>query len=179
MKKIITTLFFGCLFLAAACFAQSSGKDESGSIIGFWQTLNMTTAKPESIIAIYPYQGRYFGRIVMTYNEQGQVFETLQNHHQRAPGVKGDPYYVGMDILYNLEKKGDKYLDGKIIDPQKGSVYGAEAWLNKNGDLILRGKILFFGENQTWKKASAENFPSPADVPDLKTLIPVIPQVKK
>ena len=52
-------------------------------------------------------------------------------------------------MIWDLQKKKDRYTGGEILDPKKGKVYGCEIW--REGDnLIVRGKIAFLGRNQTW-----------------------------
>ncbi len=128
-------------------------------------------------MAIYSYQGKVYGRIIATYNNEGMIKDTIYNPGERAPGVKGDPYYAGLDFIWDLKGEGDKYLDGEIMDPEKGRVYGAEMW-TKNGNLIVRGKLLFFGRNQTWPKATQSDLPADFQFPDLKSLVPKILEVK-
>lgn len=169
MKKVI--LF--CLF----CFMFHSILPAE-DVVGFWKTVNDKTGKPESIIGIYEYQGKYYGRIIATYNDEGKVEETIDNPKDRAPGVVGNPFYCGLDILWNLKKNGNKYTDGKIIDPEQGKTYDAEMWVH-DGNLIVRGEIWIFGENETWPPAHDNDFPPGFKKPDLTKLVPVIPQVIK
>jgi uncharacterized protein (DUF2147 family) len=74
-----------------------------------------------------------------------------------------------VDIIWNLKKEDSKYTGGKILDPQKGKVYGCEIW-RENEKLIVRGKIAFLGRNQTWLP---NNDFKPLDNSDL---IPKIPK---
>lgn len=147
-------------------------------IVGFWKTVDEKTGKPQSVIALYEYQGKYYGRIIETFDEEGQIQETLETPQGRAPGVKGNPYYVGLDIVWDLQKQGEKYINGHILDPEKGNVYNSEAWLDGDGNLIVRGELLIFGRNQTWPPAIQTDFPKDFKKPDLTTMVPKIPQVK-
>ena len=146
-------------------------------VVGFWKTVNDKTGKAESVVAVYEYQGKYYGRLVAAFNKEGVIDDTIYEPRDRAPGVEGNPYYSGMDIIWDLKKKGSKYADGKVIDPEKGRVYDAEMWI-KDGNLIMRGELLFFGENETWPPMKDEEFPKNFKKPDVSTFVPVIPQVK-
>ena len=167
MRKILLSLFIFSIQVMA--MAQD--------VVGFWKTINDKTGKAESIIGIYEYQGKYFGRIIATYGNNGQVEETIENPTDRAPGVKGHPFYNGLDIIWNLKPNGTKYTDGKIMDPEKGKIYDAKMWV-ENGNLVVRGEILFFGQNQTWPPAYEKDFPQGFKKPDLTQLVPTIPQVE-
>jgi uncharacterized protein (DUF2147 family) len=170
MKKVLQ------LILCVLCLHKGilSGDD----ITGFWKTIDDKTGQPQSIVAVYPYQGKYFGRLVVTYDEQGHPEDTIYHATARAPGVVGNPFYAGLDIIWDLKPEGDKYVDGEILDPEHGRIYGAEVW-RKGDDLIVRGKVLFLGRNQTWPKAVEGDFPPDFQKPDLTTLVPVIPKPQK
>ena len=129
MKKI---LFLLLLFFATV----SSAQDE---ITGFWTTIDDETNTPKSIVRIYEYQGKYYGRVV----------ELFQNKEALAK-LPSSPKIKGLDVIWNMEKQGDKYKGGEILDPKKGKVYGCEIWREGN-NLIVRGKIAFLGRNQTWQ----------------------------
>jgi uncharacterized protein (DUF2147 family) len=147
------------------------------SIVGLWKTINDKTMKAESVVAVYEYQGKCYGRIIATFNkESGKIDETIYNPKTRAPGVKGHPYYCGMDLMWDLEKTRFTYK-GKIIDPEHGKIYTCETWV-KNGDLIVRGEVFVFGRNEVWLLAKDSDFPSGFKQPDTFQFIPVIPQVE-
>lgn len=176
MKKLITFyMLYLCLFSLCHAAQNEPAQNDPKDIVGFWKTMNEKTKKPESVIAIYPYNGQLFGRIILTYFEDGTIQDTIYNPKKRAPGVVGNPYYVGMDIIWDLKPVGNKYKDGSILDPEKGNVYGAEAW-KKDEDLIVRGKLLMFGRNQTWPRANDADFPQDFKKPDISAFVPVIPK---
>ncbi|CCB86047.1 MULTISPECIES: DUF2147 domain-containing protein [Parachlamydia] len=145
---------------------------------GFWKSVDDETGRIQSIVAIYEYEGKYFGRIIATYGHNGEIADSIESPKTRAAGVQGNPFFSGMDIMWNLKKNGEKYTDGKILDPDHGRVYDAQMW-PKNGNLIVRGQIFFFGRNQTWLPVAEHDFPRELKKPDLKELVPVIPKVNR
>lgn len=169
MKLFLKTLLLS-LALATSIFANEG-------VVGFWKQINEDTNKPESIIAIYPYQGKYYGRIIGTFNDDGVIDDTIYAPQDKAPGVQGDPYYAGLDLMWDLKQNGSKYTDGKIMDPEKGRVYNAEMW-TEDGKLIVRGKLLMFGRNQTWLPAEDSDYPKDFKKPDLTKFTPEIRKVK-
>lgn len=160
--------------LMAFAFAPITADD---GITGYWKTMDEISGKAQSIIAIYKYNDRYFGRLILSYNDDGTVSDTIYQPKNRAPGVVGDPYYSDFDLIFNLKKVGDKYTDGSIVDPKKGNKYGAELWVD-GGNLIVRGKLLMFGRNQTWPRAVDTDFPHGFEKPELSQFVPVIPKLK-
>lgn len=125
--------------LATFLFATSVNAAEN--ITGLWTTIDDETGEEKSVVQIYEYEGKFFGRVV----------KLFKNVDKTAVGIKGNPKILGLDIIWNLEDKGEKFKGGKILDPAKGKIYSSEAWI-ENGNLILRGKIGPFGRNQTWIK---------------------------
>lgn len=162
IKKII------CLLLLSRLFAAEN-------IAGFWKTVDEDTDKPQSIIAVYEYQGKYYGRLIGSYDDDGKMTDTIYSPQSRAPGVVGNPYYAGIDILYNLEDQGDGSYEGRIIDPREGNVYKAVVKA-RNGDLIVRGKVWMFGKSITWPAATAADFPKGFKKPDTAKFVPVVPR---
>lgn len=142
---------------------------------GFWKSINETTGNRQCVVAVYEYENLYYGRIILTYDENGNVKEDIYKPKERAPGVVGHPYYCGLDIIWDLQNAGSSYK-GKILDPQKGNVYNAELWTD-SGNLVVRGKLLIFGRNQTWLPAVESDFPKGFKKPSLKDLVPTIPEV--
>lgn len=166
------------IWISLLCFLAFSQGLFAQDVVGFWKTINDKTGKAQSIIAIYENQGKYYGRIVATYDEQEKIRDTIADPKDRAPGVEGEPFYSGLDIMWNLKRNGEKYTDGKIMDPQKGKIYDSEMW-TKNGKLIVRGKIWVFGANQEWVAAQDSDFPPGFKRPDLTQLEPSVPRVKR
>jgi uncharacterized protein (DUF2147 family) len=167
MTKSVAS-FFCMLLFSCALIAQD--------ISGFWKSIDDKTGKAECIVAIYEYDDKYYGRIIATYNDAGVIDETIYAPKTRAPGVVGNPFYCGLDFIYNLEKRNSKFK-GKIMDPQKGNEYNATLWV-KDGDLIVRGELFVFGRNQTWIAAEDSDFPSGFKKPDTDKFVPVVLETK-
>lgn len=170
MKKWVLLNLFLILF-----GLRLSAQDD---IVGFWKTIDEKSGKAQSIMAVYEYHHKYYGRIIATYDDSGKLSDTIYSPKDRAPGVEGEPYYAGMDIIWHLKKKDDKYLDGEILDPEQGKVYDAELWV-EDGQLVVRGKILFFGRNQKWPPVDDSELAGDFKKPDLEKMVPAIPKVKK
>jgi uncharacterized protein (DUF2147 family) len=145
-------------------------------ITGFWKSVNEKTGKSQCVVAVYEYDGVRYGRIVGTYNDEGKMDDTIYKPKGRAPGLVGDPYYCGLDLIWDLMPYGGSYR-GKIVDPEKGNVYNSELWIQK-GNLIVRGKLLMFGRNQEWIPATQSDFPKGFKKIDTSKFVPSIPEVK-
>lgn len=170
-----TLLLISCVLLT---FLSCSTDAKSHDITGLWKSRDQHSDKPRSLVAIYKYQNKYYGRMLATYDEEGKIKDTILEKKEKATGVVGHPPYCGMDFVYNVEEehheKEHKKYKGKIIDPEKGKVYDAELWLSGD-DLIVRGQVWIFGKNIPWHKASKADLPKGFSMSDIKKFIPVIP----
>ncbi len=163
-RRILSVLFIFGLF-AAPVMANSG-------ILGLWKTVDDETNEVKSIVKVYEYSGKVFGRILVTY-EDGRLKDTYVKPSHRAENVKGTPFIAGLDFIWDMEEKGDKWKKGKIMDPMNGKVYSSEIWL-EGGNLIVRGKIGPIGRNQTWLPATVKDLPSGVTEP--ASLVPSIPE---
>lgn len=167
MNKAMKIFAFFLLFSHALMAADS--------IEGFWKTVN-EDGVAQCIIAVYEYGGKCYGRIIATYGEDGKIDDSIYTPSKRAPGVVGDPFYSGLDIIWDLLESKWAHK-GFILDPEHGKVYKAELWTDA-GNLIVRGKLLMFGRNQTWYPVTKEDIPVGFKLPDPKTFVPSIPETK-
>ena len=102
-------------------------------VVGYWTTIDDETNTAKSVVQIYEYQGKIYGRVVELFKNKQAVAE-----------LPDKPLIKGLDVIWDMEKKKDKYTDGEILDPKTGKVYDCDLW--RDGDkLIVRGKIAFFG----------------------------------
>ena len=131
MKKFITTAVVSVCALVAQATA---------NVEGFWTTIDDNTGEAQSVVQVYKHNGKVYGRVV----------ELLLNKTATAK-IPGNPSTLGLDIIWDLEKDGDEYNGGKVLDPEKGSVYRCSMW--RDGDTLkMRGKLGIFFRTQTWKK---------------------------
>jgi uncharacterized protein (DUF2147 family) len=170
MKKTWLAAILTCLLMTKAFCSEE--------VTGFWQTYNNKTKKPTSVIAVYPYQGNYYGRIIATYDDDGSLKDTIWNPQSRAPGIVGKPYYCGLDIVWSARPTKNDKLKGHVFDPRKGRVYNALLWRDGN-NLILRGEVLMFGKNMTWPPFPDDKFTAEFKKPDLATFVPKLPVVEE
>jgi uncharacterized protein (DUF2147 family) len=121
---------------------------QAQDIVGRWKTIDDETGKEKSIVNIYMQDGKYFGKIDTLFREPGEDPDPVCD---KCPPE--DPRYnkklVGMVILENLEKDGDEWDDGSILDPGKGKVYDCKMWI-EDGNLKVRGYLFFLYRTQTW-----------------------------
>ena len=166
MKRVVLGLI--CLLMISQTWA-------AADIVGFWKTISEKTGKAQCVVAIYEYKNNYYGRMIGSYNPQGKMNDTIYDPKEKANGLPGKPYYSGMDFVWALDLRGSVYK-GEILDPENGDVYKAEVWVDK-GNLIVRGKLMMFGRNETWVPAKKSDFPSGFKMPNVSEFVPVAPVV--
>lgn len=129
MKKIILLLGM----ISWSVLAQ-----EELNVVGYWTTIDDETKEPKSIVRVYEYEDKIYGRVV----------KVLTNPEAKA-NLPGEPTIEGLDIIWDMVADGARYEDGEILDPKKGKVYDCMMW-REGENLVVRGKIAFLGRNQTW-----------------------------
>ena len=140
MKKILFTFLF--VLLSISLSAQS--------IFGKWNSKNDDTGEIDSVIEVYEDQGKAYAKVVQVMDPKRQdvICEFCE-------GSKKGQKILGMNILDGLEKKGDEWSGGTILDPRNGSVYKCYILLEKPNKLKIRGYIgiSLFGKTAYWERA--------------------------
>jgi uncharacterized protein (DUF2147 family) len=136
MKLIFPLLFWA--FLA----------DAQTSVLGKWKTVDEETGEEKSVIEIFERNGKVFGKIVKIFTQ-----EDPDPICEACP--EDDPRYrkkiIGMEIIQNMEKEGNEYSHGSILDPQDGKIYRCKLWI-EDENLKVRGYWGPFYRTQTWKR---------------------------
>lgn len=159
----LSFMIFGCSYTSAS----------ASNVCGFWQTVDNQTHQPTSIIAFYPYQGKIYGKIIASYDKQGNLDETLYIPRSRAKGRQERPHYCGLDIIWVNPTIATvrEPAKGHVVDPRSGKIYSAKLWIEK-GNLVLRGEFMMFGKNEVLLPCPEQNFIDGFQKPDLYHLIP-------
>jgi uncharacterized protein (DUF2147 family) len=114
---------------------------------GVWRTVDDKTGKPRAIIRVYEQNGRWFGKV-----ERSLAPEPRERCDKCTDERKNQPI-IGMVVLRNMQKRGDEYAGGDVLDPDNGWVYRCKFRLTDEGKkLDVRGFIGFslLGRTQTW-----------------------------
>ncbi len=136
MQKIILLVLI-CIF-NSALVAQD--------IVGSWKTIDDNTGKARSVVEIYEKEGLYFGKVVDIFPQPGEDPDPIC---ENCTGDKKNQKVIGMEIITDMEKDGDEYVNGEILDPENGKVYKCKLWV-EDGNLKVRGYLYFLYRTQTW-----------------------------
>jgi uncharacterized protein (DUF2147 family) len=134
-------LIFPLLFWTLLANAQTS-------VLGKWKTVDDETGEEKSVIEIFERNGKVFGKIVKIFTQ-----EDPDPICEECPA--DDPRHrkkiIGMEIIQNMEKVGNEYSQGSILDTQDGKIYRCKLW-TEDEKLKVRGYWGPFYRTQTWKK---------------------------
>ncbi len=140
MKNILLTTFF----LIAAFNLQSQ------SIFGKWHSTNEDTGEVDSVIEIYEKNGKAFAKVIEIKNpkRKNAICDLCTDENKNKP-------ILGLNILTGLEKDGEEWSGGKILDPRNGKVYKCYIKLETENKLKIRGYIGFslIGKTAYWTRA--------------------------
>lgn len=175
MQKFSLRALFAFLLIAASSVMKAAEDD----VTGFWKIIDDETGRLRSIIALYKHQDMLYGRLVVTFHENETVKNTIYAPGERATKLPDQPYFAGLDIVWDLkwDEAKKRWQKGKILDPKKAKVYSSEiTWDPQKQQLVVRGKIGPFGRNQFWLRTSEKDFPADFVLPDISTWTPNIPR---
>lgn len=140
-------------FVIAAWSLLSTLAFAQNSVVGVWKTVDDESGKVKSHMEIYQKGNKYFGKVLKIVDPNAPKNPICQN----CEGEFKDQPIVGLEILWGLEKDGDEYDNGTILDPEKGKTYKCKIWLDEDdpNKLNVRGYVLFLYRTQTWERLSS------------------------
>lgn len=117
------------------------------TITGEWEL-----PKHNSTVEIYKSGDKFFGKIVNNDAEDGMAQYDINNPDED----KRDQPIVGLVIIKDMEKDGDRLVNGEIYDPQTGRTYNCRITIENKNEITVRGYVgrPFLGRNQTWVRAN-------------------------
>lgn len=135
--------------IVAACLLLLTITANSQTVFGKWKTFDDTTGDAKSIVEITERNGKVYGKVIKLLNPKMTNIKCKD-----CPGADKDKPVVGIEVLKGLSKNGDKYDDGKIMDPSSGKIYKCNIQLDGKNTLKVRGYIGFaaLGRTQTWQR---------------------------
>lgn len=120
---------------------------QAQDVFGKWKTIDDTSGEAKSIVEIYEEEGKVYGKIIELINPKKENPKC-----NNCPGADKDKPLIGLEFMKGLEKDGDEYNSGKILDPLNGKLYKCYITLDEKDVLKVRGYIGFslLGRTQYW-----------------------------
>jgi uncharacterized protein (DUF2147 family) len=119
---------------------------------GLWEQVDEKSGKPESWFKIVERNGVYQGNIVKIFYKPGEDENWACD---KCEGDERGKPVLGLALIKGMQRNGNAYENGTIMDPRDGSVYRAKMNLSPDGQhLDVRGYlgIALFGRTQTWNR---------------------------
>ena len=120
-------------------------------VVGKWKTIDDETGEERSIVDIYEKNGKVYGKVVKLIRTPDEDPDPVCNECDDSDD-RYNKKIIGMEILRDMEKSGDEYSGGNILDPKNGRVYRCSIWVEGN-ELKVRGYWGPFYRTQTWHRA--------------------------
>jgi uncharacterized protein (DUF2147 family) len=143
------TVLTGCLLLTTVLAAAPALADDA-TPVGKWKTIDDASGKPKSIVAIWEEGGKLYGKVDKLLDPKPDDPNPVC---KKCDGELKDKPIMGLRILWDLHKDGEKWSGGKIMDPDNGKTYRCNVTLTEGGKkLLVRGFIgmALLGRTQTW-----------------------------
>lgn len=143
MKK--KAFLFSVMALISACVVAQT------PILGEWVTVDDATGEQWSVVTIYQgTNGLYYGDITDI------LYQTNDPEQLICTQCKGEDHrkpFRGLTIIRDMKLVDGELRGGHVLDPNNGKFYYGKIYLNKEGNLVLRGsldKAGILGRSQTW-----------------------------
>lgn len=145
------------------------------SFEGYWKTIDDSSKQTTGIIAVYEFEEKMYGRIIVQYDEEdGTLIDTLYEPTVYIDGNEKNSKVCESDLFWNLEQKGSEWVKGSLIDPRNGKTFKCKLF-QKSYTIILKGIVGIFSGNQVLYPAETRDFPDGFNIPDIDVFKPVIP----
>lgn len=143
MKNLI--LFLAFSIIGTLAYSQTC--------VGKWTTIDDDTGKKKSIVELYKYQDKLYGKITYLYPREGReenpVCKKCTDDRKNKP-------LVGLQIVRFMSWDGKEWEGGTIVDPENGKSYSCKIWLDEKNPnkLNVRGYIGPFYRTQNWVRVT-------------------------
>ncbi len=127
------------------------------SPVGTWKQVDDDTGKVTSLIRITEVRGELRGTVLKVMNMSPEQIARDGNPPvcTQCDGERHNQPIEGMTIMWGLERDGDEWNGGHILDPSNGKTYKVKLSLTDQGRrLKVRGYIGFslLGRTQVWQR---------------------------
>ena len=153
MSKIAIEAFMRLTFAMCLLFstllacAQTSSRSTP---VGKWKTVDDATNTVKSIVVIWEENGKLNGRIEKLIEPDPRYPDP---RCVRCDGEFKDRPVIGLRVLWDLRKDGERWTGGKVLDPNNGKTYRCFVVVEDGGKrLRVHGFIgtSFVGRTQYW-----------------------------
>jgi uncharacterized protein (DUF2147 family) len=163
LLALASLLTLSALVSSRAAFATDSQGANEGPY-GYWKSVDKKTGQLQSIFKLYDDKGKLTGKILKIFPKPGEEHDPICH---KCEGSRKDQPKVGIVFFWNFapaKDKPNKWVDGKILNPDDGKIYSSEATLSDDGkSLSVYGyiRIIFkVGGTSIWQRPTAAELQS-------------------
>ena len=139
-NRVAAVAAIGSLMLGAPAFAQNS-------VVGLWKNVESDKV---TLIRTYEEGGKLLGKIEKVL--KNNVEDTAARCTKCKDENKDKPM-AGLRLIWDMQKDGDKWSGGKLLDPETGRIVNCRLETAEGGTkLMVRGSIAFLSKTQTWTR---------------------------
>ncbi len=135
------------IFLTLALVLSTTIYGIAQDVTGKWKTIDDKSGEAKSIVEVFKKNGKVYGKVIKILDptKQGEICKN-------CPGELNGKKILGMTIINDLEKNGNEYSGGTVLDPNNGKVYKCLMALEEPNILKVRGYvgISLIGRSQYW-----------------------------
>jgi len=141
-----------CLVAAFLIFSIPVTAGENTSPEGYWKTIDDKSGEVKSIVKVWVEEdGTLSGRIMKIFPKPGEDPDPVCD---KCKGKLKNQKTLGMVFMWGFSPRGDKWVDGEIVDPENGKQYHCQVYTRNEGrELKVYGYIRLIvkiGRTQTW-----------------------------
>jgi uncharacterized protein (DUF2147 family) len=147
---LVLSTLCASVYTPAAAAETGVQNSSSHSPVGLWKTVDDATGKVKSVVSIWVENNKLYGRV------QKLVDPDPKDPNPTCNDCTGDQKgkrVIGLRILWDLQKDGDGWSGGSILDPANGKTYKCLLSVEDGGrKLKVRGYIglSLLGRTQYW-----------------------------
>ena len=116
------------------------------SPIGIWETVDDQSGEAKSHVEVYEEGSEIFGKIVKILKKDPDATCT------ECKGSRKDQPILGMILMENLKKDGERWKKGKILDPENGNQYKCTIWIEDHNLKVKGIHWTGISRTQTWHR---------------------------
>jgi len=141
---------------SAAARSETSPTVGAEAARGRWQTIDDRTGRPRALVTVRIENGELKGHIERIYSRPDEDPDPVCG---ACKGWRHGRKVVGMEILWGFHVRGDRWVGGRVLDPENGKEYRGKVWLEDSDTLKLRGYWGPFHRTQTWRRLKPTSDP--------------------
>lgn len=155
---MISRVWFWAVALLFVMSTQTASATDN-NVFGYWKRIDDKTGQTVSIFRLWEDKGKLVGKIVKVFPKPGDKPAVCND----CTGTAKDKPVTGLIFLWGFsrdEEHPNKWVDGKVLNPENGKTYGCEVELSEDGKgLKVYGYISFLvklGGTSVWQRPSAQ-----------------------